>query len=92
VKFKLTGASAAIGDLTARLLITKRTSGVTGTDVEATSTSAADSGNVFRYDAAARQYIFNLAAKSMPTGTYGLRADLGDGVTHEIAISLSASK
>jgi hypothetical protein len=39
-----------------------------------TSTSAADSGNVMRFDAAASQYVYNLAAKSLsdPSASYRL--------------------
>ena len=36
--------------------------GVLGSETEATSTSAADTGNTFRYDAAGGQYIYNLAS------------------------------
>ncbi|HXU03155.1 MAG TPA: PxKF domain-containing protein, partial [Polyangia bacterium] len=92
VKFKLTGASALITDLTAHLLVAKISGGVSGTELEAASTSAADSGNVFRYDPASRQYIFNLSAKSMPTGTWSLRADLGDAVTHQVNVSIKGTR
>ncbi|HXU06525.1 MAG TPA: PxKF domain-containing protein [Polyangia bacterium] len=88
VKFKLTGASASIANLTARLLVTKVSSGISGSVLEATSTSTADIGNVFRYDPTARQYIFNLSTKSLAAGTWSLRADLGDAVYHQINVSL----
>jgi len=53
--------------------------GIVGSDVEATATNAPDSGNVFRYDASADQYIFNLGTKGQSEGTWQLRIDLGDG-------------
>jgi predicted extracellular nuclease len=88
VKFALTGASAGITDLVAHLFLTKVTDGIEGTVVEADSTAAADSGNVFRYDPSSGQYVFNLSTKSLTQGTWTVRADLGDGVLHAVGISL----
>ena len=50
VKFALTGDSAGITDLAARFCYAKVSSGVVGDVAEAVSTSAATSGNLFRYD------------------------------------------
>src|SRR4029078_8290834 len=88
VKFKLQGASAGIKNLVAHLAVAKVSNGIEGTSIEAVSTAAADAGNVFRYDPACGQYIFNLSTKSLQTGTWSLRADLGDEVTHQINVSL----
>jgi hypothetical protein len=88
VKFKLTGASAAISNLVAHLRTAKASSTVTGTSVEATQTCTANSGDTFRYDTTAKQYIFNLSTKGMSAGTWSLRADLGDGVDHTVKVSL----
>ena len=41
---------------------------VIGTDMEAVSTSAADTGNQFRYTGG--QYIFNMATSGLSTGTW----------------------
>jgi hypothetical protein len=41
---------------------------ILGSEVEATSTSAADTGNTFRYDASGDQYIYNLATKTFTNG------------------------
>ena len=87
VKFRLSGASAAATNLDARLYWTKLSNGVAGTETEAVSTSAASEGNQFRYSDG--QYIFNLNTKSMSgEGTYQLRVDLGDGVSHTVIVSL----
>jgi len=59
VKFQLTGASAEIQNASAKLFIAKVSNGVTGSELEATSTVAPTSGNQFRYDASSGQYIFN---------------------------------
>ena len=61
-------------------------SNVVGTEIEAVSTAAADSGNTFRNEAP-QQYIFNLSTKAMATnGTWRIRADLGDGVDNRTVL------
>ncbi len=86
VKFQLTGASAGITNLSARLYLQRVGAGATGTVLEAVSTSSATTGNLFRYDSG--QYIFNLNTKTLSAGTYQLRIDLGDGVPRTVNISL----
>ena len=86
VKFRLTGASAGITNLVAKLYTAKVSNGVTGTFVEPDTNVAGDGGNTFRYDGG--QYIYNLSTKSMTTGTWSLRVDMGDGVTHQVLVSL----
>lgn len=88
VKFCLTGASAGVTDAVARLSYAKISNDVAGDYVEATSTAAATTGNLFRYDPTAGQYIFNLATKGLTSGTYLLKIDLGDGVLHTVQVSL----
>lgn len=88
VKFQLTGASAGISNLQARIFYALVTNGAPEPDAQAVSTSAADTGNLFRYDATNDQYIFNLGTKSLSQGTYQLRIDLGDGTTNTVLIAL----
>ena len=88
VKFRLIDASAAMTTLAAKIYVAQVSSGVVGTEVEAVSTATADSGNVFRYDSVAGQYIFNLSTKGMTQGTWQVRIDLLDGVSHTALISL----
>ncbi|MDQ3422812.1 MAG: HYR domain-containing protein [Actinomycetota bacterium] len=88
VKFQLSGASAGITNLSARLYLQRVGAGATGTTLEAISTSNATTGNLFRYDATSGQYIFNLNTKALSAGTYQLRIDLGDGVLRTVNISL----
>ncbi len=89
VKFQLTGTSAEITNAVARLTIAQVSNNVIGTYMEASSTSAADSGNQFRYDPTSGQYIFNLGTSGLSTGTYELNVDLGDGVQNRtVLISL----
>ncbi len=87
LKFVLTGASAGITDLVARVFVAKISNNVIGSDIEAVSTSTASTGNVFRYDAG--QYVFNLGTKSLTVGTYQIRIDLGDGVSRTVLVSLN---
>ena len=55
--------------------------------MEAIGTGNADTGNTFRYTNGG--YIFNLSTKSLSTGTWQLRVDLGDGDnTHFVLISI----
>ncbi|WP_330476064.1 HYR domain-containing protein [Terrabacter sp. C0L_2] len=89
VKFQLTGASAGVKDLAARLYLQRLAAvGTSGSVLEAISTSNATTGNLFRYDATSGQYIFNLATKTLSAGTYQLKIDLGDGVPHTVNITL----
>jgi hypothetical protein len=88
VKFALTGASAGISNLSARLYLQRTGAGATGSVLEAISTSNATTGNLFRYDSTSNQYVFNLATKTLSAGAYQLRIDLGDGVLRTVNISL----
>jgi hypothetical protein len=88
VKFQLTGASAGIKDLTARLYLQRTGVTASGTVMEAISTSNATTGSLFRYDTTGDQYIFNLATKNLSVGTYKLMVDVGDGVARTVNISL----
>ena len=88
VKFQLAGVSAGITNLSARILIAKVSNGIVGSELEATSTSAATTGNLFRYSADGNLYMFNLGTKGLSAGTWQIRADLGDGVLHMVNVSL----
>ena len=87
VKFSLTGTAAGITRLPATLWVHKSPTAATGaTAAEAVSTSAATTGNLFRYSEG--QYIFNLNTKPLAAGTYELLIGLGDGVPHAVVITL----
>jgi hypothetical protein len=86
VKFALTGDSACITSLAATLAYAKGSDGVAGEVNEAVSTSAATTGNLFRYTDG--QYLFNWNTKGLAIGTYELQIDLGDGVTHTVRLGL----
>lgn len=86
VKFTLTGASAGVTNLEAKLWVRRTSATSTSGTASAVSTSAATTGNLFRY--ADGQYIFNLNSKPLNVGTYDLLIDLGDGEPHPVTITL----
>jgi HYR domain-containing protein len=89
VQFALTSsACASTGSVVPTLSWSQVSSGVAGTVNEAVSTSAATSGNQFRYDPTSGQYIFNWSTKGLTSGTYQLQINLGDGVTRTATLGL----
>jgi hypothetical protein len=88
VKFTLTGASAGIADATATLSYAKVSNQIEGNVLEAVTNAGATTGNQFRYDATAGQYIFNWSTKGLTAGTYSIKIDLGDSAIHAVQISL----
>lgn len=56
---------------------------------EAVSTSAASTGDLFRYDVSANQYIFNLSTKPLASGSkYQITVSLNDGTSYSVIIGL----
>jgi len=89
VKFQLRDDSEAfITNAVAKILVTKIANGDTGTEIEAVSTSAATTGNLFRYDLTSNQYIFNLNTKPLSLGTWQIRIELDDGTSQYVKIGL----
>lgn len=89
VKFALTDAAGNyISAAAAKLYYAKLSDNVSGNVLEALSTSAATSGNLFRYDSTSNQYIFNLNTKGLAVGTYNLSISLDDGMTYQVKVSL----
>ena len=52
------------------------------------SSGNANTGNLFRYDATAGQYIFNLSTKGYTKGTYKVYAKPDNGQSYSVAFSL----
>jgi outer membrane protein assembly factor BamB len=89
VKFQLKDLQGQfITNAKATLNIAKLTNSILGTDVEAISTAQATTGNLFRYDTSASQYIFNLATKGLSKGTYQLTVTIDDSIIKTVQISL----
>lgn len=102
VKFRLACAGVPISDAVARLRVSQSDNRPDPGESEAGSTSAATEGNLFRYDAIAGQYIFNLSTKAghfknpgaetpvtFGQGTWTLHINLGDGVSRTVNIQIT---
>jgi hypothetical protein len=88
VKFALTGDSAGISTLTARLTYVRMNNGNPGPVNQAVGPGNATPGNVFRYDATSGQYQMNWSTRGLSAGIYQLRIELGDGVVRAVNVSL----
>lgn len=89
VKFQLWNVEGNfVRDAVARIYVAKISDNIIGTEMEAESTSAATTGNLFRYDSIDNQYIFNLGTKDLSTGTWQIRIELDDGTSKYVNISL----
>lgn len=89
VRFKLTDVSGSyITSAVASIYLAKITDNVIGTEEEAVSTSAASTGNQFRYDSTDNQYIFNLSTENISAGTWQIRIELSDGSSKVAIISI----
>lgn len=89
VKFRLSDAFGnTVPNAVANIYTSKMTDQIFGSVVEATSTSSATTGNLFRYDATDSLYIFNLNTKVMSKGSHNVIVTLNDGSTYTVMISL----
>jgi putative metal-binding protein len=62
---------------------------IVGSELEASSTAKPSTGNVYRFDAKANQYIYNLGTKALtPNASYIIRTRIDDGSVHDVVISL----
>jgi hypothetical protein len=89
VKFQLTDANGAfVTNAVATIKYAKFANNVWGDEIEAVSTAAATTGNLFRYDTTNNQYIFNLSTKGLTTGTYKVTISLSDGTAQTVEFGL----
>jgi hypothetical protein len=92
VRFKLTGASAGIKNLVAKLVVTKLSSTIQGSTVDTSDETDDDTNFIFQYRPLLGIYAYRWRTRDQAQGTYQLRADLGDAVTHQINVSLKVTK
>ena len=64
------------------------TSTISGTYLETYSTGSGTIGDVFIYETNGNKYSYNLVTKSMSIGTWVIRADIDDGSSYAVNISL----
>lgn len=89
VKFNLFDDNGQfISSAIAQLFVSKIENNVVGTDEIPLSVSAADTGNLFRYDATNNQYIYNLSTNSLSIGTWQIKVILNDGRSYIVSISI----
>jgi len=98
-KFKLMCGTTPISNAVAKLTLSQNDPTPDAGVDEAVSTSAATTGNLFRYDAGSEQYIFNLSTKagyvnpngqtvSFSPGTWFLTITLDDGTSRSTKVQL----
>jgi hypothetical protein len=92
VRFRLTGVSANITNLVAKLVVTKISSTIQGTNNDTSDETVADSGMTFTYLSSLNMYRYRWKTTDQTQGTYQMTADLGDGVVHQVNVSLKAPK
>jgi len=92
VKFQLMGASAGITNLVAKLVVTKTSTAVRGTVEDVGDEEGEDTDFVFKYRPGKNLYSYRWKTRGETQGTYQLRADLGDGVVHQVNVSLKAPR
>ena len=81
VTFTLTFGGVATCQLPSATISLTRTAGTAlGSVDESVYLQASDSGSNFRIDAANCQYVYNLRASSLGTGTYTVNISIGGGV------------
>jgi hypothetical protein len=92
VKFRLTGASQHITDLHARLVVTKISEDVRGSADDESDEDGDETDLRFKYRRAQNVYGYRWKTRDETRGTYRLRADLGDGVVHQVDVSLKGRR
>jgi hypothetical protein len=92
VRFRLTGASAGITNLVAKFSVTKTSSSILGSVNEVSDETVSDTGLTFIYRPLLQWYAYRWKVSDQTQGTYQIKADLGDGVVHQINVSLKTVK
>jgi hypothetical protein len=89
VKFKISCGGAAVKDGAHTLQVIKYNSETTAAEpIDATPTDAATTGNQFKLTGDEWHFNLDTKATGMTTGTWQLKATLGDGSTHLVWIAL----
>jgi|GEM_PF-1464688 len=89
VKFQLLDNNGLfVTNAIARIFVIRVNGGVIGKEIEAISTSAATTGNYFRYCHKENQYIFNWSTRGLGRGVWEIRIVLNDGTRRTVRVSL----
>lgn len=88
VKLQLSDRSGnPVSGATVKVYISQISDGVSGAELEASSSAAADTGNIMR-NPEPGLYIFNLSTKGFSVGTYRLRIVYPDGTSSSVDFSV----
>ena len=89
VKFQLRDNDGSfVTNATARIFLTRTSGFVEGQEVEAVSTSAATTDDLFRYCHTENQFIFNWSTRGLERGIWWIWIELNDGTRHSVRVSL----
>jgi hypothetical protein len=89
VRFALTGASAGVHDLTARLFVARLdASGHPGAEIPAVKIPPINAG-FFDFIPIINQYLFTMDTRPQGIAAWQLRVDLGDGVPHTVRVTFT---
>ena len=87
-RFWLQGARKYITNLVARFAVTKISDVPPGTNDSVGDETVDDTDFIFKYRPILKWYVYRWRTRDQARGTYRLRADLGDGVIHQVDVSL----
>jgi hypothetical protein len=88
VRFKLTGASKDITNLTAKFQVTKLSSAAPGAANSTSDETVDDTDGAFKYRSLLKYYVYRWRTRDQSQGTYRISAVLGDGVVHQVNVAL----
>lgn len=89
VKFQLLDTNGTpFGGATARISVVQLKGVEPATPPVDLGTGAGHTGNLFRYDSTAKQYVFNLNTKVLTAGTWRINATLDSGAVQSVQIGL----
>jgi hypothetical protein len=91
-RFRLTGASKDITNLVATFQATKISSAIQGTTEVTSDETVDDTDFVFKYRPLLKFYAYRWKTRDQTQGTYRLTATLGDGVVHQVNVSLKSAR
>ncbi len=88
VRFKLWDSSGnPIANATARIFVAKLIGEAPGVEI-AGEPNGSNEGNVFKYDSAGEQYVFNLSTKSLSVGQWRIRVAVDNGPAAQAMLTL----
>lgn len=89
IRFKLSDINGVnVATATAKLSYNNVSSTITGDDLKPITSDTATTGGNFKYDSKNMWYYYNLDSKLLKTGTWQITADINDGSSYTMNISI----